>query len=436
MRDDGGYGAVLAERPIRRLLFASLSGRVAFSMLPLGLVLYAAAETGSTATAGVLVAAFAATSALAPARGRVVDRHGPRGAGRLRAGLRRRGARAGGRGARSTRPRPVLVLLAGLAGLFAPPLGPFTRSVWGLALREREQRLQRTYALDSAGEEAALIVSPLAVALVIALASAAGGARGGGGGAAGRDDRRRPQPARRRPRPGRRGTARPRAAGSRAPLWLVFASLVPTAAALGAIDVAVPAAAREQGSATTAGVLLAAMAVGTVTGSLLAGRREWRWAPIHARDRAAGADGARARAVGGGGDASCGCSAPRSCVPGAVLGALFTSLYMLVDRLAPEGSGTRTFAWLVTANNGGLAIGAAVAGAVSESAGPEFGLWFGAACALGGRGSGDGRRSYVRTRTRTSARLRGCVEYLPADGVSRASGEPRTREGSMSHVKC
>ena len=71
-------------------------------------------------------------------------------------------------------------------------------------------------------------------------------------------------------------------------------------------------------------------------------------------------------------------------VPGAVLGALFMSLYMLVDRLAPEGSGTRTFAWLVTANNGGLAIGAAVAGAVSEGAGPEFGLWFGAACALAG----------------------------------------------------
>ena len=76
--------------------------------------------------------------------------------------------------------------------------------------------------------------------------------------------------------------ARRRAAARRrlpAALWLVFASLVPTAAALGAIDVAVPAAAREQGSATTAGVLLAAMAVGTVAGSLLAGRRDWRWPP-------------------------------------------------------------------------------------------------------------------------------------------------------------
>ena len=136
VRDDGGYRAVLAERPIRRLLFASLSGRVAFSMLPLGLVLYAAAETGSTATAGALVAAFAAASALAPARGRVVDRRGRRrwSASRWPAPPRcwRWWARP-----RSTRPARRARAPGGLAGLSAPPLGPFTRSVWGLALRER-----------------------------------------------------------------------------------------------------------------------------------------------------------------------------------------------------------------------------------------------------------------------------------------------------------
>jgi predicted MFS family arabinose efflux permease len=71
-------------------------------------------------------------------------------------------------------------------------------------------------------------------------------------------------------------------------------------------------------------------------------------------------------------------------VPGAMLGALFATAYLLADRLAPAGSGTRTFAWLVTANNGGLAVGAAVAGALSESSGASAGLWFGAACALAG----------------------------------------------------
>ena len=45
-----------------------------------------------------------------------------------------------------------------------------------------------------------------------------------------------------------------------------------TAAALGAIDIALPAAARELGHFSAAGVLLAVMAVATVAGSLLAGR--------------------------------------------------------------------------------------------------------------------------------------------------------------------
>ena len=42
-------------------------------------------------------------------------------------------------------PRGVLVLISALAGLVLPPLGAFTRAVWGLALRERRNVLQRTY---------------------------------------------------------------------------------------------------------------------------------------------------------------------------------------------------------------------------------------------------------------------------------------------------
>jgi hypothetical protein len=71
-------------------------------------------------------------------------------------------------------------------------------------------------------------------------------------------------------------------------------------------------------------------------------------------------------------------------LPGAALGALFATAYLLADRLSPPGSGTRTFAWLVTANNGGLAVGAAVAGAFSEGSEASTGLWFGAGCALAG----------------------------------------------------
>jgi MFS family permease len=165
VRSPSGYGAVWAERSVRRLLVASLAGRVAFSMLPLGVVVFATEATGSTAAPGALVAAFLLTSTLAPVRGRIVDRCGPPAlvafAAACAAGLLGLWL-AGVAGA----PVGVLLVLGALTGAAVPPLGPFTRAVWGAALRGRGERLQRVYALDSAGEEAALIVAPLLVAAI------------------------------------------------------------------------------------------------------------------------------------------------------------------------------------------------------------------------------------------------------------------------------
>src|SRR4051812_32082130 len=157
-------------------------------MLPLAFVLFATAETGSSAAAGALVAAFSVASALAPARGRVVDRRGPpalmafalacsagvaavAAAGAARAppaGAPPPGALAGGGAAGA--PAAVLPALGALRGAAVPPLGPFPRAIWG---GQRAGRLQRVFALDSAGEEAADIVAPLLVALIVAVASAA-----------------------------------------------------------------------------------------------------------------------------------------------------------------------------------------------------------------------------------------------------------------------
>jgi MFS family permease len=363
---------------VRRLLAASLIGRLAFAMLPLGFVLFTVAETGSSATAGVLVAAFAVTSALAPARGRVVDRHGPPALITFAvacSGLVAALALAGAMGA----PAALLVIVAGLAGLAVPPIGPFTRAVWGRALADR---LQRVFALDSAGEEGANIVAPLVVALLVALASpgwalavAAAGMLAGGAAAA-RSALTR-------------GLAGP-ADGGAAPhvrlplaLWLVIASLLGPGAALGAVSLAVSALARADGAPARAGVILAAFALGTPVASLLAGRRAWRRPPIWRL-------GLLQLALAG-------CLAGAAVVAeqpvalagvlvlaGMALGALFVTIYLLVDELTPPGAGTRAFAWLVTANNGGMAFGAAVAGEVIGGRGGMAGLWTATFCALAG----------------------------------------------------
>ncbi len=380
MRADGGYVAVLAERPVRRLLIASLAGRLAFATLPLGFVFFAMSETGSSATAGALVAAFAATSVLAPVRGRIVDRHGPRALVAFAVACSS-ALSALVLAAIVGAPSAVLVGFGGVAGLGAPPLGAFTRAVWGRALREDEQRLQRLFALDSAGEEGALVVAPLVVAAIAALGSpraslavAAAGMLAGTLAAARSPLARGLAPAAEGPR------ARPKLPAA---LWLVFASLVPPAAALGAIDVAVPAAAEEAGREAAAGILLSAMAIGTVGGSLLAGRGTRLVSPA---TRAIGLQVVMALglALAAVASARLGALGVALVLPGAALGALFTTLYVLVDRLSPEGAGTRTFAWLVTANNGGLAAGAAVAGPLTEGGGPNAGLWFAAACAVAG----------------------------------------------------
>ncbi len=370
----GGYREVLAEGPVRRLLGASLTGRLAFAMLPLAFVLFAAANAG-TATAGVLVAAFSATSVLAPARGRIVDRRGPPAlivfAFACSAALVALAA-AGSAGA----PAAVLVVVGALAGLGVPPLGPFTRAAWGRTLRG--DALQRVFALDSAGEEATLIVAPLAVAGLVAVASpeaallvAAAGLLAGTA-AAGRSRLVR----------GLAPAAPPTGAAARLPpaLWLTIASLLGPGAALGAIDLAVPALARSAGAPARAGLLLAALAAGTATASLLAGRRAWVWpAPrrLPVLQLAVGGALAGAAAVAGHPAAL----AAVLVAVGAALGAQFVTVYPLVDELAPPGAATRSFAWLVTANNAGIGIGAALAGQLSGGA---AGLWLAAGCALAG----------------------------------------------------
>jgi predicted MFS family arabinose efflux permease len=129
--------------------------------------------------------------------------------------------------------------------------------------------------------------------------------------------------------------------------------------------------------------LLAALGAGTAVASLVAGRVAWRRPPL-VRLRVL-------QLVLAGALAAAALSANEPVMVGAVLvvagmalGALFVTLYMLVDELTPRGAATRTFAWLVTANNGGLAFGAALAGIVIAARDSAAALWIGVAFALVG----------------------------------------------------
>jgi hypothetical protein len=346
-------------------------------MLPLSLVLFGSHVTGSPGAGGAVLAGYSAMTVFAPARARLVDRRGAAVLAVFVAGnVGLLGALAA-LGAIVSAPA-ALVACAALAGACAPPLGPFTRAVAGAVLHGSPDVLQRTFALDSAAEEAALVVAPLVVALVTAawtaaaaVLLAAGLILAGGLGTA------RSSLADHLPASARAGVDGPARVPPRA--WLVIASLASIGAALGAVDVALPAIAGAAGAAPAAGLLLAAMAIGTTVAGLLTGLHAWRSPPLR---RLALLQPAFALSL-----AACapvhslGALAVVLTVPGALLGILFVTAYVAMDALAPAGAATRTFAWLVTANNGGFALGAALAGALADES-PHAALLLAAIAAL------------------------------------------------------
>jgi MFS family permease len=164
-------------------------------------------------------------------------------------------------------------VVALLAGLGSPPVSAIARAAWPRLLRDRDQ-LAAFYGVDASVQELIFICGPLVVAATAladpayaVLAAALAGVGGNLLVAAHPEVRR--APARGRPAGSRLALART----IRAPL-LVAAGLL---AALGAIDVAVPAAALEQGTRAAGPLLIAVWSAGSLVGGLvLAGARSER----------------------------------------------------------------------------------------------------------------------------------------------------------------
>jgi MFS transporter len=157
------YRAVLTLPFALRTFLPALGGRLAYGLLPLATLFTIVSATGSYAAAGLAPALFGITSLALPAKARLTDRLGQR---RTLPALALVCAAA--LTAAATTDQPVgLVLLIGLAGLAAPPLGPAMRATWPVVTLGTSLK-QRAYALDSVTEEALYLVGPLLAGLFIA----------------------------------------------------------------------------------------------------------------------------------------------------------------------------------------------------------------------------------------------------------------------------
>jgi MFS family permease len=349
--------------------FITLSGlaRLTWGIEALALIVHVEDAADSFAAAGLAVGALGITSAvLAPVRGRLIDRFGRQALVAMTVAVAAAIAAialtpAAGPSALS------YMLLAGLAGVVAPPFSAWTRS--GLAHHLQGYRLQLAYTVDNVFEESAFVVGPILAGGLIAIASASAalvfaaalGLVAGSLLAYARWAVAWAPPVR-TPKPGPRGPVN-------RPLLLAIASLAGVGWALGCFEVAVPAFAKAEGSVASAGIAFAALSAGGVLGALLYGARVWQ-APATLRYAlllAGLAVGMAALAL----PSSIAVLVAVTALAGLALTPIFVTNSILIEELSVGSPTAAAFSSTSTAVNGGFAIAAPAAGLLVDDSGTD-----------------------------------------------------------------
>jgi MFS family permease len=355
-------------------------GRLSYAMLPVVLLFGIERATRSFAVAGVALGVFSVMSLAAPVKSRYVDQYGLRkilvplaivyailfGLLGLAAGQRLTG--------------PVsYVLLAALAGLATPPLGPSTRAVWAILTPDPQAR-QRAYSLDTIAEEGLWMIGPIIAGALVALAGTSASLIMSGllllAGTIGLAT----SPAAAKIR-GSAATGAVRSARflpfSVRGFTLLVIVVLGIGIGLGPMDVVAVARASAAGSPAAAGIILAALAAGSGLGGLLWGRMEHRQR-LSTQLVVLLAFIAATAALAG--------LAPNLAVMGlcffvtgtAIAPALIVA-YVAVDEIMPDANRAEATTWVNTANNIGVGASVPVAGIIVETMPPGRALEAGAA---------------------------------------------------------
>ncbi len=348
---------------------ASSLGRLSYGTVGLALLLVVERASGSFAVAGLASASYGVGALTAPLKSRWIDRYGQR---RLIAllgttcsatlfGLATLSVSGVNNGA-------AYAALAGLTGLFAPPLGPAVRAVWatitdGVASRER------AYSFDLGVEDTLFTGGPLLVgglvlldgptlAIVVAaglmLVGSVSFARSP---AVSAHDGQAPT-----------WEKRPLTGVLRSPGFaLLLGVVVSLSTGLGIVDVSVAARAIEEAAPAAAGYVLAAMALGGIIGGQLWGRRTRSGSVLR---QLTTFSIVLTVCLAGAAEAS------NLAVLAAVLAAFGTSMtpvlvlsYVAAERLGPRAGRTETSAWINTAFNAGIAFGSILGGLAIDRSG-------------------------------------------------------------------
>lgn len=388
----GIYRRLLSQPHIGVLIAATTLTRVPFAINGLAVLLFVREVTGSFGTAGLVVGAEALGAAFgAPLASRLVDRRGARVLTPIACGHAAALLGLVGLGEAGA-PVAALVGVAALAGVCFPPSGSVLRARFSELLGGDPELVRSAYALDSVTIEVSFVSGPLITAAAVALAG--------------------PQVALflsavlvilgtllfytrlprnvREPHPDRMPHRGVLGILADPGIRTIVMATIPIGFCIGCIEVAVPAFATAEDRPELSGVLLALWSLGSGIGGLVFGAR-------------------------GGGRSLIGAYLwlavifPLACVPmvlasaplpmyflvmiaGAPLAPMIASRNELVGVVAPGGSGTEAFTWLMTALIIGVSAGNAIGGALSDSTGWEAAVLAGAGVALVGATTGFARR--------------------------------------------
>lgn len=365
------YRGLLGVPHARPLMLAALVGRLPIGVTSLALVLFVRESTGSFGVAGAVTACFAAAGGfIAPIQGRLVDRIGQPAV--LVPSALINTAAVGGLVAAGLTHAPLVYVYvcAAFAGAFIPPLSACMRSLWSTILAE-DPLLEAAYAVESVSVELFFIAGPLLTAALVALASPAAALVTSGALSLLGTLAFVASPVSRGWRGAPSSGDRAGALASKGMRTLLI-TVVPSAVVFGTLEVSLPAFADRNGSIATGGVLLAAFAAGSMVGGLWAGSRRWTMAleRRYVRLTALFAAGLALPPLAG----SDAVMALLVFVSGLTLAPIVTVAYGLLDRLAPEGTQTEAYTWIITANVAGSAIGSALAGVLVQHVGVHWAL--------------------------------------------------------------
>ena len=370
----GRYAAVLARPQVAPVFAAAFVGRLPVGMYSLAIVLFLSKETGSFAVAGAATGAcWVAGGASAPVLGRLIDRVGqtpvlvacavafPVAVAAL-IGIGEGGAETA-----------ALIACAALTGVAFPPLFTTIRALIGVLAGGLAET---AFALEAIVQELFFFVGPLLVALIVAIATAQAALAVAAALATAGTLAFAATPASREWRPATTSGAGTGALASPGVRTILVMS-VADGLTYGLLEVALPAFGKEHGSAGAAGLMLGALALGSMLGGVWYGAREWERDPADLILMFAWplAIGLSSLALAG--------SIPAMIVLLLVAGLFVAPTaaagFSLVSRLAPQGALTEAFSWLSACVTAGFALGGLLGGLLVEHASVDAALLFSAA---------------------------------------------------------